>query len=79
MSDESMRRAGRAELDRLNAASAKEGSQPLPKPKKKKRVSTSWGDLVGIGREKQQRVGTEGETLDEAVDRAVRGAKPDPY
>lgn len=76
MSNESLRRAGRAELDRLNAA-AVPGAKP-PKAKKK-RVTTTWRQVLGIGQAKERRVGPAGETVDEAVDRAVKGAKRDPY
>jgi hypothetical protein len=74
MSDESLRKAGRAELDRLNGAAAKpKAAEP---PKKRKRVESSgYAGLLGIGKKKERRVGTEGDTVTEAVDKAVNGAK----
>jgi hypothetical protein len=66
MSDESMRRAGRAELDRLNAGAKKPAQTPqkkrLPAKEKPKR------DLV-------RRFGPNGKSVDEVVDEAVSGAK----
>lgn len=77
MSDESDRRAGRAELDRLNANAVKGVKPPA---KKKLRIGTlGWKDVLGIGKEKEARVGPAGETVDEVVDKAIKGAKPDPY
>jgi hypothetical protein len=64
MSDESLRRAGRAELDRLNAGaqtprSRKSGSAAKEKPKR---------DIV-------RRYGPKGQTVDDVVSEAVDGAK----
>lgn len=78
MSDESLRKAGRAELDRLNTSGKKPAAE-APKPKRKRVESTGWAGLLGIGKAKERRVGTDGEGLDEAVDKAIKGAKPDPY
>jgi hypothetical protein len=64
MSDESLRRAGRAELDRLNA-----GAQTPPKPKKRLRVGEKpKRDIV-------RRYGPKGQTVDDVVSEAVDGAK----
>ena len=47
MSDESLRRAGRAELDRLRAGSKK----PAAKPAKRPRYNSA--SVVGIGKKKE--------------------------
>jgi hypothetical protein len=64
MSDESLRRAGRAELDRLNAgaqtpAEAEKAAARGEKPKR---------DIV-------RRYGPKGQTVDDVVSEAVDGAK----
>jgi hypothetical protein len=74
MSDETMRKAGRAELDRLNAGAKKAAETPKPK-KKPRHEARSFGDLVGIGKAKERRVGEKGQTVSDAVDEAVKGAK----
>lgn len=69
---ENMRRAGRAELDRLNAQSKKTPAGVTPK-KRPRYKGKSFGDVVGIGKAKEPR--HRGESVDEAVDKAVSGAK----
>jgi hypothetical protein len=73
MSDETMRKAGRAELDRLNAG-AKKAAPETPKKKPRHKAAT-FGDLVGIGKAKERRVGEKGQTVSDVVDEAVKGAK----
>ena len=77
MSDETLRRAGRAELDRLNAESLKKAAV-VPKAKRKQ-VTTSLSDVLGIGKSKERRMGPSGDSVDDVVDKAIKGAKPDPY
>lgn len=62
MSDESMRKAGRAELDRLNGGAKK--AAPAA-PKERKRVETSYGDLMGVGKKKKLR------RVDQEVSKAI--------
>lgn len=66
MSDESLRRAGRAELDRLNADKK---DAPAEAKKPRKRVTTTYGDLIGAGKKKTLR------RVDQEVDKAVGEAK----
>lgn len=70
MSDETLRKAGRAELDRLNGGAKKAAA---PAPKKRKQIATSYADLAGIGKKKTVR------RVDQMVDEAVENAKPDNY
>lgn len=76
--DEQLRKAGRAELDRLRASSAKP-APAAPAKKRPRHAAATFGDLVGIGKRKERRVGETGESMSEAVDKAVKGAKPDSY
>jgi hypothetical protein len=64
MSDESLRRAGRAELDRLNA-----GAQTPAKPKKRLPAKEK------PKRDIERRYGPNGKSVDDVVSEAVDGAK----
>ena len=76
MTDETLRKAGRAELDRLNAPAKKQAAQE-PSKKRPRYEGRTFGDVLGIG--KKKRPVHDGKTVDEAVDEAVKGAKRDPF
>lgn len=64
MSDETLRKAGRAELDRLNAQPQSRETEDTPR-KPRKQVESSYKGLLGIGKKKTLR------RVDQEVNKAI--------